>query len=251
MQLAGKTHSEIALTAARPTRNRPARPPHPAARRQVRDHHTSGLKRPGCTIDGDLGCALDLPPHATGLDRNGLGTMLVAAGLGAACEHALISLLALNGLRVPGGHRRQHRSAGHRAGAPDLGGHPRGWQGGHGPARAAHRPGDRPGHRRAQRRTGLPDRRWPTAGPARRRADRPPGRPPCRDRHAGRAAHLAACAHHRRAGMLGSRYEMCRKPPPTLIPGPPCDPTAPAPVSTGTPGATSRLMPPVPPGNTP
>jgi integrase len=33
-------------------------------------------------------------------DRNELGALLVAAGLGAAVEHALVSLLALNGLRV-------------------------------------------------------------------------------------------------------------------------------------------------------
>ena len=38
--------------------------------------------------------------HATGLDRNELGALLVAAGLGQPAEHALISLLALNGLRV-------------------------------------------------------------------------------------------------------------------------------------------------------
>ena len=43
---------------------------------------------------------LDYESHATGLDRNELGAMLVAAGLEAAAEHALISLLALNGLRV-------------------------------------------------------------------------------------------------------------------------------------------------------
>jgi integrase/recombinase XerD len=43
---------------------------------------------------------LDYESHATGLDRNELGTLLVAAGLGAPTEHALISLLALNGLRV-------------------------------------------------------------------------------------------------------------------------------------------------------
>src|SRR5215813_8198229 len=43
---------------------------------------------------------LDYESHATGLDRNELGALLVAAGLGAAPEHALISLLALNGLRV-------------------------------------------------------------------------------------------------------------------------------------------------------
>ena len=34
------------------------------------------------------------------LDRNEFGALLVAAGLGPPCEHALISLLALNGLRV-------------------------------------------------------------------------------------------------------------------------------------------------------
>jgi site-specific recombinase XerD len=43
---------------------------------------------------------LDYESHATALDRNELGAILVAAGLGPAAEHALISLLALNGLRV-------------------------------------------------------------------------------------------------------------------------------------------------------
>ena len=43
---------------------------------------------------------LDYESHATGLDRNELGALLVAAGLGPPVEHALISLLALNGLRV-------------------------------------------------------------------------------------------------------------------------------------------------------
>ncbi len=38
--------------------------------------------------------------HAVALDRNELGALLVAAGLGPPLEHALISLLALNGLRV-------------------------------------------------------------------------------------------------------------------------------------------------------
>jgi integrase/recombinase XerD len=36
----------------------------------------------------------------TALDRNELGALLVGAGLGPPVEHALISLLALNGLRV-------------------------------------------------------------------------------------------------------------------------------------------------------
>ncbi len=43
---------------------------------------------------------LDYESHATALDRNELGALLVAAGLGSAQDHALISLLALNGLRV-------------------------------------------------------------------------------------------------------------------------------------------------------
>ena len=44
---------------------------------------------------------VDYDSHAVALDRNELGALLVAAGLGPPLEHALISLLALNGLRVP------------------------------------------------------------------------------------------------------------------------------------------------------
>jgi site-specific recombinase XerD len=43
---------------------------------------------------------LDYDSHATALDRNELGALLVAAGLGSPGEHALVSSLALNGLRV-------------------------------------------------------------------------------------------------------------------------------------------------------
>ena len=43
---------------------------------------------------------VDYESRAVALDRNELGALLVAAGLGSAGEHALISLLALNGLRV-------------------------------------------------------------------------------------------------------------------------------------------------------
>jgi integrase/recombinase XerD len=42
----------------------------------------------------------DYESHAVTLDRNELGALLVAAGLGSPGEHALVSLLALNGLRV-------------------------------------------------------------------------------------------------------------------------------------------------------
>jgi site-specific recombinase XerD len=65
---------------------------------------------------------LDYESHATGLDRNELGALLVAAGLGPPAEHALISLLALNGLRVSEATR--HRGNRHRARSPDAGHHP-------------------------------------------------------------------------------------------------------------------------------
>ncbi len=42
----------------------------------------------------------DYESYAVGLDRNEVGALLVAAGLGPAREHALMSLLTLNGLRV-------------------------------------------------------------------------------------------------------------------------------------------------------
>jgi integrase len=43
---------------------------------------------------------LDYESHAIGLDNNEVGGLLVAAGLASARDHALISLLAINGLRV-------------------------------------------------------------------------------------------------------------------------------------------------------
>jgi integrase len=43
---------------------------------------------------------LDYESHAVGLDRNELGAFLVQAGLSSPQDHALCSLLALNGLRI-------------------------------------------------------------------------------------------------------------------------------------------------------
>ena len=43
---------------------------------------------------------VDYESNAVALGRNELGALLVAAGLSPPCEHALVSLLALNGLRV-------------------------------------------------------------------------------------------------------------------------------------------------------
>src|SRR5215468_3886753 len=121
---------------------------------------------------------LDYESHATGLDRNELGAMLVAAGLGSPGEHALISLLALNGLRVSeatgAGIEHLGLERGHRMMTITC----KRWQGRHHPAGTADRPGDRSGRRRARGRAGVPGRGRSPAGPARRRADRPPHRAP-------------------------------------------------------------------------
>jgi integrase len=146
---------------------------------------------------------LDYESHATALDRNELGALLVAAGLGPPAEHALIFLLALNGLRVSEatGADIEHLGLerGHRTLVITL----LGRQGRHHPARAAHRQGDRPGDRRADRRTALPRRHREATGPALRRPDRPPGHPPRRDRQQGRPAHAETRVHHRRARRRG------------------------------------------------
>ena len=85
---------------------------------EARDRARSTITRRLCTIAGFYRYAVeeellehspaahvrrprvDYESHAVALDRNELGALLVAAGLGSAAEHALISLLALNGLRV-------------------------------------------------------------------------------------------------------------------------------------------------------
>jgi integrase/recombinase XerD len=65
---------------------------------------------------------LDYESHATALDRNELGALLVAAGPGPPLEHALISLLALNGLRVSAttGADIEHLGLGARSPDPDY-----------------------------------------------------------------------------------------------------------------------------------
>ena len=69
---------------------------------------------------------VDYESHAVALDRNELGVLLVAAGLGAPVEHALISLLALNGLRVSEatGGRRRRAAPGRRQLRPGRRAHP-------------------------------------------------------------------------------------------------------------------------------
>ena len=147
---------------------------------------------------------VDYESHAVALDRNELGALLVAAGLGSPAVHALISLLALNGLPVSEaagadiehlGLKRGHRTltvtrkggkvvtvplAPRTARAIDL------------------------AHRGADGRAGVPGQGWAAAGPARRRADRPHDRPARRDCRSRHAAHASARVHHRRTGRRGA-----------------------------------------------
>jgi integrase len=133
------------------------------------------------------------------LDRNELGELLVAAGLGTAAEHVLMSLLAINGLRISEalgadvddlGLERGHRTltvlgkggklvtiplAPRTARAIDL-------------AIGEHLTG-----------ADLSARGRGADGPAQRRADRAPGRPSRRISEEDQPAHPAARVHYRRA----------------------------------------------------
>jgi hypothetical protein len=146
---------------------------------------------------------VDYESHAVALDRNELGALLVAAGLGSPSVHALISLLALNGLRVS---EATAPTSSTWASSAATGLSPS-------PARAARWSPSRwrralPGRSTWPSANTLKGRcSWPgTAGgwTARRRADRPPGSSPRRDRQARHASYAAARVHYRRPGRRGT-----------------------------------------------
>lgn len=141
---------------------------------------------------------LDFESHAVGLDRNEVGALLVVAGLGAASEHALISLLALNGLRIPEALGADIEALGLERGHRTLTVAAQGWQDRDRPARSAHGQGSRPGHRRAPGGPHVPGGQRPANGPPRSRPPRAPGRPPRRGRQADRSSYFAPCLHHGR-----------------------------------------------------
>ncbi|MGH3628317.1 MAG: hypothetical protein ACRDRL_12870, partial [Sciscionella sp.] len=91
---------------------------------------------------------LDYESHVVGLDRNEVGSLLVAAGLGAAAEHALMSLLAINGLRISKALGADIDNLGLERGyrTPDR--TPQRRQDRHHPPRTPHRPRDRSRDRR-------------------------------------------------------------------------------------------------------
>jgi integrase/recombinase XerD len=159
--------------------------------------------------------------HAVALDRNELGALLVAVGLGPPLEHALISLLALNGLRVSEATSADIEHLGLDRGHPALTIHPQGRQGRHHPAGTVHRPGDRPGHRRTHRWPGVPaaeGRRLDRHGTGRivRKAARRAGNVKTVTPHALRHAFITAALD------AGFRCAMSRKRPRMRTRGPRC-----------------------------
>jgi integrase/recombinase XerD len=90
---------------------------------------------------------VDYESHAVALDRNELGALLVSAGLGSPLGHALISLLALNGLRVSEATGADIEHLGLERGHRTLTITRKGGKVVTHRARAAHSPGDRPSHR--------------------------------------------------------------------------------------------------------
>jgi integrase/recombinase XerD len=185
---------------------------------------------------------LDYESHATGLDRNEVGALLVAGAADRACADLPARLQRAPGLR---GNRSRYRGYGPGTPPPDPDDHPEGRQARDHSSRSADRPRDRPGHRGALRGPDLPE-------PEGRRLDR---------HSAGRVVRRVA----RRAGITKnvgphdlrhecatvwtpeSRCGMCRKPPRTPTRAPPCGMTGPGPPWTGTPPTSSLPSSPEPP----
>ena len=108
---------------------------------------------------------IDYESHVAHFDRNELGAILVTAGLSSPRDHALVSLLALNGLRVSEAIGANIEALGSRARPSHADRVAQGRQAGDDAARPTRRPGCRPGRRRTGRRPDLPRRQ-------RRRLDR-------------------------------------------------------------------------------
>ncbi len=99
---------------------------------------------------------LDYESHAVGLDRNELGAFLVAAGLSSPRDHALCSLLAMNGLRISEALGADIDQLGLERGHRRLVVHRRGGKTVTIPLAPRTRPCGRPRHRRTPRRPAVP-----------------------------------------------------------------------------------------------
>ena len=90
---------------------------------------------------------IDYESHVAHLDRNELGAILVAAGVSSPRDHALVSLLALNGLRVSEAIGAEIDALGLESRAPHPHRGAQGQQGSHDAAGPTGRPSDRSGDR--------------------------------------------------------------------------------------------------------
>ena len=147
---------------------------------------------------------LDYESHATGLDRMEVGAMLVDAGLAGGRDHAVISLLALNGLRVSEAVNADIERLAVERGHRTLTVVRKGAKGRRDPVGAAHRAGDRSVCRGALRGPDLLERRRAAHEPAPGRPGGAPDRAARRDRQTGRPAHPAPRVHRRRARRGGA-----------------------------------------------
>ena len=194
---------------------------------------------------------LDYESHATGLDRNEVGAMLVAAGLGGARDHALISLLALNGLRVSEAIGADIDALGPRTGASHPDHRPQGRQDRHASRsrRAPPEPLTWPSASAAKARSSSPPtgNGWIATPPARivRRVARAPGSPSASDRT------RFATPSSPPPSMPESRCATSKKPPATPTRAPPCATTGPESHSTDTPPTSSPPSSPAQPANPP
>jgi integrase/recombinase XerD len=129
---------------------------------------------------------LDYESHATGLDRNEVGAMLVAAGLAGSRAHQPARPQRAAGLRS---HRRRHRRPWPGTRPPHPHDPAERGQGRDRPPCAPDGPRHRPGYRRTLRGADLHRSRRQADRPSHRRSDRAPYRPTGGDRQAGGTAH--------------------------------------------------------------
>ena len=192
---------------------------------------------------------LDYESHAIGLDRNEVGALLVAAGLGAAAEHALISLLAINGLRISEALGADIDALGLERGHRTLTVLRKGGKIVTIPLAPTHRPRHRPRDRRTRSTgrsscaptgsawTGTPPAASSAASPTAPASTSRSVRTPCATRSSPPPSTPA------------SHCATSKKPPRTPTRAPPCATTAPASPSTGTPPTSSPPTSPAPPDN--
>jgi integrase/recombinase XerD len=140
---------------------------------------------------------VDVESRTLGLDRNELGGLLVQAGLGSARDHALISLLALNGLRISEARNADITSMDMDRGHRTLAIVRKGRKARHDSSRTEDRKNARSVYRRTDQRPDLPWSRRSTYGPICRGPNRETTHETRRDNETHLTAQSSAFVHHR------------------------------------------------------